>query len=126
MIKYNKILFILSFIVVMITINVFTFTAVALEGKNNGLTPIETIDTKDLIEINLYDYGTNINYNNKNGDYGTFYPGFTQSGGYEGGLMEFSALLMTSSKLIRREGTERWGIVSKSSYEFKVGSRECQ
>lgn len=48
------------------------------EQKNNGLTPIQSADTKDLIEVNLYDYGNNINekYNSNNN-----FPGFQNPGG---------------------------------------------
>lgn len=53
-------------------------TAEQKQDKNNRLTPIRSADTKDIVEINLYDYGTNINENyqkNKN------YPGFQQDNG---------------------------------------------
>ena len=67
----------------------FTFSAVALEGKSNGLTPIndklksngnKTIKyTGDLIDMNLYDYGININNENRSSN--GIYPGFTQDYG---------------------------------------------
>lgn len=50
-------------------------------AANTGLTEVKTADTSKLIEVNLYDYGTNINdkYNsNKN------YPGFQQDNGTKG------------------------------------------
>lgn len=77
---YNKILLIFSFIVMIIVMSLFTFKAAALESDGNGLVPITTtVDTTDLIEMNLYDYGkNNINtMHSSNYDY----PGFTQSKG---------------------------------------------
>lgn len=110
--KHKKIVFVLSIIVAVITLNVFVYPAYADDinldddvssdnitvetvpqtravskmAKNNGLTPIKTVSTKDYIEINLYDYGTNINDNNLNkGVYNGLhtYPGFTQSRGQQ-------------------------------------------
>lgn len=79
--KYGKIVFILSVIVTIFTINVFTFPASTL-GNNCAIYGcVDTIDTSDLIEINLYDYGDNINdkYNSNHK-----YPGFQQSFGVNG------------------------------------------
>lgn len=76
--KYKKIIFILSVIVAIFTINVFTFPASTLGNKCAIYGCVDTIDTSDIIEINLYDYGDNINnkYNSNNK-----YPGFQQSFG---------------------------------------------
>lgn len=46
--------------------------------KNYNLETIPTVDTKDLIEINLYDYGTNINEKHLKDKY---YPAFIYNGG---------------------------------------------
>lgn len=49
---------------------------------DNQLKPIASAETKDIVEINLYDYGTNINeLYGKDGDDKRNYPGFQQSGG---------------------------------------------
>lgn len=45
---------------------------------DHGLMPIASASTKDIIEINLYDYGTNINEKYREN---AKYPGFQQSGG---------------------------------------------
>lgn len=44
----------------------------------NTIPIVQSADTKDFIEVNLYDYGTNINDNYKNNNK---YPGFQQPGG---------------------------------------------
>lgn len=48
-------------------------------SKDYNFEKITTVDTKDLIEINLYDYGTNINEKHLKED--KYYPAFIQSGG---------------------------------------------
>ncbi len=61
--------------------------AAAVEAKekpvfNHGLKPISSAETKDIVEINLYDYGTSINNKYKeNPNNKTLYPAFQQSAG---------------------------------------------
>ncbi len=62
-------------------LGIVTFGSDAAEKPaktNSKLTTIQGADTRDIIEINLYDYGSNINdlYNSNNK-----YPGFQQEGG---------------------------------------------
>lgn len=76
--KRRKIIFSLSIVVAVFTISVFTFPASTAEDNCGGYGCANTVDTSDLIEINLYDYGTNINTNYVSNNK---YPGFQQSGG---------------------------------------------
>lgn len=75
--KYKNIVFILSFIITIATINIFTFPALTA-SPCDPYGCETTKDTGSLITMNLYDYGTNINTeyskNNK-------LPGFHQSYG---------------------------------------------
>jgi len=79
---YKNIIYVFSIIVLLVTINIFTSKAIALEGTTNGLTPIEVKNTNNLIEMNLYNYDSNINFNNR--DSGGIYPAFQQSFGGTG------------------------------------------
>lgn len=99
--KNKNIIIILSIIVSVLTLSIFTYPAYTETAnnsmikiaKNNGLTPIETEDTSEFIEMNLYDYGSNINYKNRyEGIYNGFhtYPGFTQSRGTSFDFSEWS------------------------------------
>ncbi|MBQ8210353.1 MAG: LPXTG cell wall anchor domain-containing protein [Clostridia bacterium] len=67
-----------------------TFGGSVLEDKDNSdeLHVVESADTYDLIKVNLYDYGANINekYNSN-----TEYPGFQQGGGTHTTLTALSA-----------------------------------
>lgn len=58
------------------TIGTITFSADPVHNSN--LTIVEGADTRDLIEVNLYDYGSNINDPYKRN---SKYPGFQQDGG---------------------------------------------
>ena len=77
--KYKKLIVIFSVIVLIISMHTFTFDAYTEEGNLCDIYGCaNTVDTSDLIDINLYDYGDNINdeYNNNHK-----YPGFSQSFG---------------------------------------------
>jgi len=79
--KYKKIVFLLSVIVAIFTINIFTFPAITAGNACDIYGCVNTFDTSDLIEINLYDYGDNINDMYKSNPK---YPGFQQSLGVAG------------------------------------------
>lgn len=73
---------VLSIVFSIFSLCVFKLPAMALEGTTNGLTPIEVKNTNNLIEMNLYNYDSNINFNNR--DSGGIYPAFQQSFGGTG------------------------------------------
>lgn len=95
--------------------------------KNNGLQPIAAAETKDIIEINLYDYNANIN--NRYGR-DTRYPGFQQdtggadipkSGEYNFGNMVTADLHTNPQKNITQNGTGPNQIYNSANSSLYVG-----
>ncbi len=79
--KYFIGIIVLSLLLSIFMLGIFTIPVMALEGSSkaaNGLTPIKVQNTDEFIEMNLYDYGSNINKKYQSNDN---YPGFTQSMG---------------------------------------------